>query len=111
MDSLTAVLPEEIGMEKRFLSGNRADLIYSRASNRISKWVLVVSEQSKYARSDLKEDNATELVNVIRAYPRNTGQRRSRIFMGAMRLFWNWLTRSLTLPKRSSRQQASIVTP
>jgi len=47
-----------------------ADLIYSRASNRISKWVLAVPEQSEIRSvSDLEGKTiATELVNVTRAY-------------------------------------------
>ena len=47
-----------------------ADLIYSRASNRISKWVLAVPEQSELRSvSDLEGKTiATELVNVTRAY-------------------------------------------
>lgn len=47
-----------------------ADLIYSRASNRISKWVLAVPEQSEiHSVSDLEGKTiATELVNVTRAY-------------------------------------------
>jgi ATP phosphoribosyltransferase len=47
-----------------------ADLIYSRSSNRISKWVLAVPEQSEiHAVSDLAGKTiATELVNVTRAY-------------------------------------------
>ena len=47
-----------------------ADLIYSRASNRISKWVLAVPEQSEiHSVSDLKGKTiATELVNVTRSY-------------------------------------------
>ena len=47
-----------------------ADLIYSRASNRISKWVLAVPEQSEILSvSDLDGKTiATELVNVTRAY-------------------------------------------
>lgn len=47
-----------------------ADLIYSRASNRISKWVLAVPEQSEiHTVSDLSGKTiATELVNVTRSY-------------------------------------------
>ncbi len=47
-----------------------SDLIYSRASNRISKWVLAVPEQSEIRSvSDLEGKTiATELVNVTRAY-------------------------------------------
>jgi ATP phosphoribosyltransferase len=47
-----------------------ADLIYSRASNRISKWVLAVPEQSDIHNvSDLSGKTiATELVNVTRSY-------------------------------------------
>lgn len=47
-----------------------ADLIYSRASNRISKWVLAVPEQSEIRSvSDLEGKTiATELVNVTRSY-------------------------------------------
>ena len=47
-----------------------ADLIYSRASNRISKWVLAVPEQSEiHSVSDLSGKTiATELVNVTRSY-------------------------------------------
>jgi ATP phosphoribosyltransferase len=47
-----------------------SDLIYSRASNRISKWVLAVPEQSEiHSVSDLEGKTiATELVNVTRAY-------------------------------------------
>jgi len=47
-----------------------ADLIYSRASNRISKWVLAVPEQSEIHNvSDLSGKTiATELVNVTRSY-------------------------------------------
>mgnify|MGYP002830708869 CR=1 FL=1 len=46
------------------------DLIYSRASNRISKWVLAVPEQSEIRSvSDLEGKTiATELVNVTRSY-------------------------------------------
>ena len=46
------------------------DLIYSRASNRISKWVLAVPEDSRIEEAkDLQGKTiATELVNVTRAY-------------------------------------------
>ena len=52
-----------------------ADLIYSRASNRISKWVLAVPEQSEICSvSDLEGKTiATELVNVTRAYLEENG--------------------------------------
>ena len=52
-----------------------ADLIYSRASNRISKWVLAVPEQSEIRSvSDLEGKTiATELVNVTRAYLEENG--------------------------------------
>jgi ATP phosphoribosyltransferase len=47
-----------------------ADLIYSRSSNRISKWVLAVPENSEIREvSDLQGKTiATELVNVTRSY-------------------------------------------
>lgn len=47
-----------------------ADLVYSRASNRISKWVLAVPEASEIKTvQDLEGKTiATELVNVTRAY-------------------------------------------
>lgn len=52
-----------------------SDLIYSRASNRISKWVLAVPEQSEIRSvSDLEGKTiATELVNVTRAYLEENG--------------------------------------
>ena len=47
-----------------------ADLIYSRSSNRVSKWVLAVPESSEIRQAaDLEGKTiATELVNVTRAY-------------------------------------------
>ena len=47
-----------------------ADLVYSRSSNRVSKWVLAVPESSEIRQaSDLEGKTiATELVNVTRAY-------------------------------------------
>jgi ATP phosphoribosyltransferase len=52
-----------------------ADLIYSRSSNRISKWVLAVPEQSEIRSvSDLEGKTiATELVNVTRTYLEENG--------------------------------------
>jgi ATP phosphoribosyltransferase len=52
-----------------------ADLVYSRSSNRISKWVLAVPEQSEiHTVSDLEGKTiATELVNVTRAYLAENG--------------------------------------
>jgi len=47
-----------------------ADLVYSRSSNRVSKWVLAVPESSEIRQAaDLEGKTiATELVNVTRAY-------------------------------------------
>ena len=52
-----------------------ADLIYSRSSNRISKWVLAVPEDSEvHSVSDLQGKSiATELVNVTRTYLEENG--------------------------------------
>ena len=52
-----------------------ADLIYSRASNRISKWVLAVPEDSSIKTvKDLEGKTiATELVEVTRSFLKNTG--------------------------------------
>ena len=52
-----------------------ADLVYSRASNRISKWVLAVPENSSIKEvGDLQGKTiATELVNVTRGYLASNG--------------------------------------
>jgi len=52
-----------------------ADLIYSRASNRISKWVLAVPENSdiKTAKDLEGKSIATELVNVTREFLAQNG--------------------------------------
>ena len=52
-----------------------ADLIYSRASNRVSKWVLAVPEDSEIQEvKDLQGKTvATELVNVTRNYLAESG--------------------------------------
>ena len=52
-----------------------ADLIYSRASNRISKWILAVPEDSEIQEvKDLQGKTvATELVNVTRNYLAESG--------------------------------------
>ena len=54
-----------------------ADLIYSRASNRVSKWVLAVPEDSEIQEvKDLQGKTvATELVNVTRNYLAESGVR------------------------------------
>ena len=62
-----------------------ADLIYSRASNRISKWVLAVPEQSDVQTvKDLEGKSiATELVQVTRDYLRKTRLRQKLSSHGA----------------------------